>query len=41
MICKSGAAYAGQGDTRLEPGAYWGLQCYRNKVFIEVATLDV
>jgi hypothetical protein len=41
MIRKSGAAYAGQGDTRLEPGAHWGLQCYRSKVLIEVATLDV
>jgi hypothetical protein len=41
MICKSGAAHAGQGDTRLEPGSHWGLRCYRSKVLIEVATLDV
>jgi hypothetical protein len=41
VIRESGAAHAGQGDTRLEPGAHWGLQCYRNKVLIEVATLDV
>jgi hypothetical protein len=41
MIRKSGAAYAGQGDTRLGPGAHWGLRCYRSEVLIEVATLDV
>jgi hypothetical protein len=41
MICKCGAAHAGQGDTRLEPGARWGLRCYHSKVLIEVATLDV
>jgi hypothetical protein len=41
MIRKSGAAHTGQGDTCLEPGAHWGLQCYRSKVLIEVATLDV
>jgi hypothetical protein len=41
MIRKSGAAHTGQGDTRLEPGAHWGLRCYRNKLLIEVATLDV
>jgi hypothetical protein len=41
MIRKSGAAYAGQGDTRLGPGAHWGLGCYRSEVLIEVATLDV
>jgi hypothetical protein len=41
VIRKSDAAHAGQGDTRLEPGAHWGLQCYRSKVLIEVATLDV
>jgi hypothetical protein len=36
MIRESGAAYASQGDTRLGPGAHWGLRCYRNKVLIEV-----
>jgi hypothetical protein len=41
MIRECGATHAGQWDTRLEPGAYWGLRCYRSKVFIEVATLDV
>jgi hypothetical protein len=41
MIREYGAAHAGQRDTRLEPGAHWGLRCYRNKVLIEVATLDV
>jgi hypothetical protein len=34
-------SHTGQGDNRLEPGAHWGLRCYRNKVLIEVATLDV
>ena len=41
MIRESGAAYAGQGDTRLEPGAHWGLRCYRSEVLIEVATIYV
>jgi hypothetical protein len=41
MICKSDAAYAGQGDTRLGPGAHWCLRCYRSEVLIEVATIDV
>jgi hypothetical protein len=41
MIHESGAAYAGQGDTRLGSGAHWGLRCYRSKVLIEIATLDV
>jgi hypothetical protein len=41
MIRESGAAHAGQGDTRLGPGAHWGLRCYRSEVLIEVATLDV
>jgi hypothetical protein len=41
MIRESGAAHAGQGDTHLEPGVHWGLRCYRSKVLIEVATLDV
>jgi hypothetical protein len=41
MIRECGAAHAGQRDTRLEPGAYWGLWCYHSKVLIEVATLDV
>jgi hypothetical protein len=41
MIYESGAAHADQGDTRLGPGAHWGLRCYRSEVLIEVATLDV
>ena len=41
MIRKSDAAYAGQGDTRLGPGAHWGLRCYRSEVLIEVAAIDV
>jgi hypothetical protein len=41
MIRESGAAHAGQGDTRLEPSAHWGLRCYRSEILIEVATLDV
>jgi hypothetical protein len=41
MILESGAAYAGQGDTRLGLGAHWGLRCYRSEVLIEVATLDI
>jgi hypothetical protein len=41
MIRECGAAHAGQRDTRLEPVTYWGLRCYRSKVLIEVATLDV
>ena len=41
MIRECGIAYAGQRDTRLEPGAHWDLRCYSNKVLIEVATLDV
>ena len=41
MIHEGGTTHAGQGDTRLEPGAHLGLQCYRSEVLIEVATLDV
>jgi hypothetical protein len=41
VIRESGAAHAGKGDTRLEPGVHWGLRCYRSEVLIEVATLDV
>jgi hypothetical protein len=41
MICERGAAHVGQRDTRLEPGACWGLRCCRSKVLIEVAALDV
>jgi hypothetical protein len=41
MIRKSGATHTGQGDTRLGPGAYWCLRRNRNKVLIEVATIDV
>jgi hypothetical protein len=41
MIRESGAAQAGQGDTRLRPSAHWGLRCYHNKVLVKVATLNV
>jgi hypothetical protein len=41
MICEGGIAHAGQGDTRLGPGAHWGLLCYHSEVLIEVAALDV
>jgi hypothetical protein len=41
MIRQCGAAHAGQWDTRLDPGARWGLRCNRSKVIIKVATLDV
>jgi hypothetical protein len=41
MIRECGAAHAGQRGIRLELGAHWGLRCYRSKVLIEVATLDV
>jgi hypothetical protein len=41
MIRECSAAHAGQRDTRLGPGTHWALQCYRSKVLIEVATLDV
>jgi hypothetical protein len=41
MIRESGTAHAGQGDTRLGPGAHWCLRCYRSEVLIEVAALDV
>jgi hypothetical protein len=41
MIHESGTAHAAQGDTRLGPGAHWGLRCYRSEVLIEVAALDV
>jgi hypothetical protein len=39
MIRERCAAHAGQWDTRLDPGARWGLRCYRSKILIEVATL--
>jgi hypothetical protein len=41
MIRESDTAHAGQGDTRLGPGAHLGLRCYHNEVLIEVATLNV
>jgi hypothetical protein len=41
MIREGGAALTDQGDTRLGPGAHWGLRCYRGEVLIEVAALDV
>jgi hypothetical protein len=41
MICESSAAHAGQGDTHLGLGAYWGLRCHRSEVLIKVATLNV
>jgi hypothetical protein len=41
MVRERGIAHAGQWDTRLDPGACWGLRCYRSKILIEVATLNV
>jgi hypothetical protein len=41
MICESGAAHAGQGDSRWGPSAHWCLRCYRSEVLIEVGALDV
>jgi hypothetical protein len=41
MVRECGAAHAGQWDTRLDLGARWSLRCNRNKVIVEVATLDV
>jgi hypothetical protein len=41
MIRQRGAAYADQGDTRLDSGARWSLWCNRSEVVVEVVTLDV
>jgi hypothetical protein len=41
MIRESGAAHAGQGNTRWGPSAHWCLRCCRDKVLIEVAASDV
>jgi hypothetical protein len=41
VIRQSGAAYSGQGDTRLGPGAHWRLRCHHSEVLIEVAPIDV
>jgi hypothetical protein len=41
MIRERGADHTGQWDTHLDPGTRWGLRCYRSKILIEVATLDV
>jgi hypothetical protein len=41
MIRERGATHTGQGDTRLELSAYWGLRCNHSEVVVEVATLDV
>jgi hypothetical protein len=41
MICQCGVAYAGQWDTRLDPGARWSLRCNRSEVVVEVATLNI
>jgi hypothetical protein len=41
VVHERGAAHVGQRDTRLDLGTRWGLRCYRNKILIEVATLDV
>jgi hypothetical protein len=38
---QGGAAHAGQGDTRLGPGAHWCLRCLRIEISVEVATLDI
>jgi hypothetical protein len=41
VIYQRGAAHAGQWDTRLNPGARWGLWCNRSEVVVEVAALDI
>jgi hypothetical protein len=41
MVCEGDAAHAGQGDTRLGPGAHWCLRCVRSEISVEVATLNV
>jgi hypothetical protein len=41
MIRQSGAAYSGQGDIRLRPGAHLCLRCNRSEVLIKVASIDV
>jgi hypothetical protein len=41
MVCEGGAAHAGQGDTRLGPGAYWCLRCLCGEISVEIATLNV
>jgi hypothetical protein len=41
MIRERDVAHIDQWDTRLDPGTRWGLRCYRSKILIEVATLDV
>jgi hypothetical protein len=41
MIRQRGVAHAGQWDTRLDPGAHWGLRCSHSEVVVEVATLDI
>jgi hypothetical protein len=41
VICQCGAAHAGQWDTRLNPGARWGLRRNRSEVVVEVAALDI
>jgi hypothetical protein len=41
MVREGGATHAGQGDTRLGPGAHWCLRRCRSKILIEVAALDV
>ena len=41
MIRERGATHTGQGDTRLELSAYWGLRCNRSEVVVEVVTLDI
>jgi hypothetical protein len=41
MVCEDGAAHAGQGDTRLGPGAHWCLRCLRSEILVEIETLNV
>jgi hypothetical protein len=41
MIRECDATYAGQRDTRLDPGAPWSLGRDRSEALVEVATLDV
>jgi hypothetical protein len=41
MVCEGGATHAGQGDTRLGPGAHWCLRCLRGEISVEIVTLNV
>jgi hypothetical protein len=41
VICQHGAAHVVQWDTRLNPGARWGLRRNRSEVVVKVAALDI